>query len=118
MGHEGKGRSGAMSPAWKRSLIAIALLTCVVVAYSVYSHQAGRRFDEDLKKLEPDAKSRLPIKVDEFTTLVDVTYEPRKKIYWYVMEVKDGERAERETLKQRAQDQACGHGDAERLIHD
>jgi hypothetical protein len=49
-----------MSPVWKRSLIAIALLTSVVVAYNVYRNQAGRRFDEDLRKLEPDAKSRLP----------------------------------------------------------
>ena len=105
-----------MSPVWKRSLIAIALLASVVVAYDVYRNQAGRGFAEDLKKLEPDAKSGLPIKVDEFTTLVDVTYEPHKKVYWYVMEVKDGERVERQKLKQRAQDQVCGNADALRMI--
>jgi hypothetical protein len=114
---EKKGRSGAMSPVWKkRSLIAIALITSLVVAYNVYSNQAGRRFDEGLKKLEADAKGRLPIKVNEFTTLVDVTYEPHKKVYWYVMEVKDGERVERQKLKQRAQDQLCGNADALRMI--
>jgi hypothetical protein len=104
-----------MSPVWKRSLITIALLTSLVVVYKVYSDQAGR-FDENLKKLEADAKSRLPIKVDEFTTLVDVRYEPHKKVYWYVMEVKDGERVERQKLKQNAQDQLCGNADALRTI--
>ena len=69
-----------MSPIWKRSLIAIALLASLVVAYKVYSDRAGRRFDAELKKLEADAKSRLPVKVDQFTTLVDVKYEPRKKV--------------------------------------
>jgi len=105
-----------MSPVWKRSLITIALLTSLVVVYKVYSDQAGRRFDENLKKLEADEKSRLPIKVDEFTTLVDVRYEPHKKVYWYVMEVKDGERVERQKLKQNAQDQLCGNADALRTI--
>jgi hypothetical protein len=104
-----------MSPVWKRSLITIVLLTSLVVAYNVYSDQAGRRFDEDLKKLEADAKGRLPMKVDEFTTLVDVTYEPHKKVYWYVMEVKDGERVERQKLKQSAQNQLCGNADALRM---
>jgi hypothetical protein len=106
-----------MSPVWKkRSLITIALITSLVVAYNVYSDRAGRRFDEDLKKLEADAKGKLPIKVNEFTTLVDVTYEPHKKVYWYVMEVKDGERVERQKLKQSAQDQLCGNADALRMI--
>jgi hypothetical protein len=106
-----------MSPVWKkRSLIAIALIASLVVAYDVYRDRAGRRFDEDLKKLDADAKDRLPIKVNEFTTLVDVTYEPHKKIYWYVMEVKDGERVERQKLKQSAQDQLCGNADALRMM--
>jgi hypothetical protein len=105
-----------MSPGWRRSLLSVALVTFVVVAYKVYSEQAGRRFDEGLKKLEADAKSKLPIKVDEFTTLVDVTYKPRKNIYWYVMEVRDGERVDRQQLKQRAQNQACGNADALRAI--
>ena len=48
--------------------------------------------------------------------MVDVTYGPRKKVYWYVMEVKDGERVERQRLKQRAQDQVCGNADALRTI--
>ena len=107
-----------MSPVWKRSLIAIALLTSVVVAYDVYRNHAGRRFDEDLKKLEADAKGRLPIKVDEFTTLVDVTFEPHKHVYWYVMEVKDGERFDRQKLKQSAQNQVCGNTDAVHLIRE
>jgi hypothetical protein len=106
-----------MSPVWKRSLIAIALITSLVVAYNVYSDQAGRHFDEDLKKLEADAKGRLPIKVDEFT-MVDVTYQPHKKVYWYVMEVKDGERVERQKLKQSAQNQICGNADALRMIRE
>jgi hypothetical protein len=106
-----------MSPVWKkRSLIAIALIASLVVAYSVYSGQAGRRFDEDLKKLEADAKGKLPTKVNEFTTLVDVTYEPHKRVYWYVMEVKEGERVDRQKLKQSAQDQLCGNADALRMI--
>src|SRR5262245_50245208 len=105
-----------MSPVWKRSLIAIALLMSLVVAYKVYSDQAGRRFGADLKKLEADAKSRLPVKVDEFTTLVDVTYEPHKRVYWYVMEVKDGQRVERQRLKQSAQDQLCGNAEALRMM--
>jgi len=108
-----------MSPVWKkRSLIAIALIASLVVAYSVYSGQAGRRFAEDLKKLEADAKGKLPTKVNEFTTLVDVTYEPHKRVYWYVMEVKDGERIERQKLKQSAQDQLCGNADALRMIRE
>jgi hypothetical protein len=111
-----KEMSGAMSPVWKRSLITIALLASLVVAYKVYSDRAGRRFDADLKKLEADAKSRLPVKVDEFTMLVDVKYEPHKKVYWYVMEVKDGERVERQKLKQSAQDQLCGNADSLRTI--
>jgi hypothetical protein len=105
-----------MSPLWKRSLIAIALLASVVVAYKVYSDRAGRRFEADLKKLEADAKSRLPVKVDQFTTLVDVKYEPHKKVYWYVMEVKEGDRVERQKLRQSAQDQLCGNADALRTI--
>jgi hypothetical protein len=48
--------------------------------------------------------------------LVDVTFEPRKRVYWYVMEVKDGERVERQKLKQSAQDQVCGNADALRMI--
>jgi hypothetical protein len=107
-----------MSPVWKRSLITITLITSLGVAYNVYSEQTGRRFDADLKKLEADAKGRLPIKVDEFTTLVDVTYEPHKKVYWYVMEVKDGERVERQKLKQSAQNQLCGNADALRMIRE
>jgi hypothetical protein len=98
-----------MSPVRKRSLITIALLASLVVAYNVYSNQAGRRSHADVKKLEADAKGRLPIKVDESTTLVDVTYEPHKKVYWYVMEVKDGERVERQKLRQSAQNQLCGN---------
>src|SRR5262245_50491171 len=105
-----------MSPVWKRSFITIALLASLVVAYKVYSDQAGRRFDADLKKLEADAKRGLPIKVDEFTRLVDVKYEPHKRVYWYVMEVKDGERVERQKLRQSAQDQLCGNADALRTI--
>ena len=108
-----------MSLVWKkRSLITIALITFLVVAYNVYSDHAGRRFDEDLKKLEADAKGRLPTKVNEFTTLVDVTYEPRKKVYWYVMEVKDGERVDRQKLRQSAQDQLCANADALRMINE
>jgi hypothetical protein len=110
------GRSEAMSPVWKRSLIAIALLATLVVAYNVYRNQAGRRSGEDLKKLEADAKSRLPIKVNELTTLVDVRYEPHKKVYWYVMEVKDGEKVERQKLRQSAQDELCGNADALRMM--
>jgi len=105
-----------MSPVWKRSLITIALLASLVVAYKVYSDQAGRRFDADLKKLEADAKSRLPVKVDQFTTLVDVKYEPHKRVYWYVMEVKDGQRVERQRLKESAQDQLCGNAEALRMM--
>ena len=105
-----------MSPVWKRSLITIALLASLVVAYEVYSDRGGRRLDADLKKLEADAKSRLPVKVDQFTTLVDVRYEPHKRVYWYVMEVKDGERVERQKLKQSAQDQICGNADALRMM--
>ena len=105
-----------MSPIWKRSLIAIALLASLVVAYMVYSDRASRRFEADLKKLEADAKSRLPVKVDQFTTLVDVKYEPHKKVYWYVMEVKEGDRVERQKLRQSAQDQLCGNADALRTI--
>ena len=105
-----------MSPGWRRSLMSIALVTLVVVAYEVYTDQTARRFDEDVKKLEADAKSKLPIKVDEFTTLVDVTYEPHKNIYWHVMEVKDGERVDRQKLKQSAQSQLCGNADALRRI--
>jgi hypothetical protein len=113
---EEKGRSGTMSPMSRRSLISIALVTLIVAAYRVYSEQADRRFDEGLKKLEADARSKLPIKVDEFTTLVDLTYEPRKNIYWYVIEVRDGERVDRQKLKQRAQNQVCGDADALRTI--
>ena len=105
-----------MSSVWKRSLITIALLASLVVAYKVYSDQAGRRFDADLKKLEADAKSRLPVKVDQFTTLVDVKYEPHKRVYWYVMEVKDGQRVERQRLKESAQDQLCGNAEALRMM--
>ena len=105
-----------MSPVWKRALVTIALLASLLVAYEVYSDRAGRRFDADLKKLEADAKSRLPVKVDQFTTLVDVKYEPRKKVYWYVMEVKEGDRVERQKLRQSAQDQLCGNADALRTI--
>ena len=105
-----------MSPVWKRALITIALLASLLVAYEVYSDRAGRRFDAELKKLEADAKSRLPVKVDQFTTLVDVKYEPRKKVYWYVMEVKEGDRVERQKLRQSAQDQLCGNTDALRTI--
>jgi hypothetical protein len=105
-----------MSPLWKRSLIAVALLATVVVAYKVYSDQAARRSGEDLKKLEADAKSRLPTKVGEFTTLVDVRYEPHKRVHWYVMEVKDGERVDRQKLRQNAQDQLCGNADALRMM--
>jgi hypothetical protein len=88
-----------MSTRWRSSLITIALLAVLVVGYNVYGDLAGR-FDKDLKKLEADARSRLPIKVDEFTTLVDVTYEPHKHVYWHVIEVKDGERVDRQKLKQ------------------
>jgi hypothetical protein len=49
-------------------------------------------------------------------SLVDVTYEPRKNIYWYVMEVRDGEKVDRQKLKQRAHDQTCGNADAVRAI--
>jgi hypothetical protein len=108
-----------MSPGRRRFLISIALVSCVAVAYKLYSDQAGRRrFDEGLKKLEADAKSKLPIKVDEFTTLVDLTYGPRKNIYWYVMEVKDGERVDRQKLKQSAQNQHCGNTDALHAIRE
>jgi hypothetical protein len=96
--------------------MSIALVTFVIVAYKVYNDQSGRRFDEGLKKLEADAKSKLPMKVDEFTTLVDLTYEPHKNIYWYVMEVKEGERVDRQKLKQSAQNQLCGNLDALRRI--
>lgn len=105
-----------MSPMARRSLISIALVTLIVAAYKVYSEQADRRFDEGLKKLEADARSKLPIKVDEFTTLVDLRYEPRKNIYWYVIEVREGDRVDRQKLKQRAQDQVCGNADALRTI--
>jgi hypothetical protein len=105
-----------VSPGWRRPLMSIALVTFVVVAYMVYSDQSGRRIDEGLKKLEVDAKSKLPIKVDEFTTLVDLTYEPHKNIYWYVMEIKEGERVDRQKLKQSAQNQICGNPDTLRRI--
>jgi hypothetical protein len=105
-----------MSPGWRRPLISIALVTLVIVAYKVYGDQAGRRFDEGLKKLEAAERSKLPIKVDAFTALVDVTYEPHRNIYWYVMEVKDGESVDRQKLKQSAQNQLCGNADALRRI--
>ena len=105
-----------MSPGRRRLLISTALVASVVVAYKVYSDQAGRRLDAGLKKLEADAKSKLPVKVDEFTTLVDLTYGPRKNIYWYVMEVKYGERVDRQKLRQSAQDQVCGDADALRAM--
>ena len=105
-----------MSPGRRRLLISIALVGSVAVAYKVYSDQAGRRLDEGLKKLEADAKSKLPIKVDEFTTLVDLTYGPRKNVYRYVMEVKDGDRVDRQKLRRSAQDQVCGDADASRAI--
>jgi hypothetical protein len=111
-----KERSEAMSPGWRRPLISIALVALVIVAYKVYSDQARRRFDEGLKKFEAAERSKLPIKIDEFTTLVDLTYEPHKNIYWYVMEVKDGERVDRQKLKQSAQNQLCGNADALRRI--
>ena len=74
--------------------------------------------DAGLYVVHPDAKVRLPTKVDEFTTLVDVTYKPHKHVYWYVMEVKDGERVDRQKLKQSAQNQACGNADAVHLIRE
>jgi hypothetical protein len=49
-----------MSHVWKRSLITIALITSLVIAYNVYRDQAGRRLDEDPKKLEADAKGSSP----------------------------------------------------------
>ncbi len=107
-----------MSPMSRRSLISIALVAFIVVAYEVYSERADRRSDEGLKKLEADAKRKLPVKVDAFTTLVDLRYEPRKNIYWYVIEVRDGERVDRQELKQRAQNQVCGDADALRTIRE
>jgi len=106
-----------MSTRWRSSLITIALLAVLVVGYKVYGDLAGR-LDKDLKKLEADARSRLPVKVDEFTTLVDVTYEPHKHVYLHVIEVKDGERVDRQKLKQSAQNQVCGNTDAVHLIRE
>src|SRR6266851_2090804 len=107
-----------MSPTWKRSLIFTALLMSVAVAYTVYSEQAGPRFDAGLKKLEADAKSKLPMKVDEITTWVDVKYEASKSTYWYVMDVKAEETLDTHALEQGVRNQVCANADTLRTIRE
>jgi hypothetical protein len=68
------------------SLALIAVLTFIAVVYRVLSEIAGPRLDAGLNKSEDDAKSKLPMKIDENTTLVDLKYEPTKTTYWYVID--------------------------------
>ena len=87
--------------AGKKGWIYVALFIAVVVGYRVWSEQAGPRFDAGLAKIEADAKSKLPMKVDEHTTLVDVKYEPTKTTYWYAVDQMLDPRETDQVIRQR-----------------
>ncbi len=110
-----------MSPSWKRTLVFGALITTVAVVYRVWSEFAGPRFDEGLAKIEADAKSKLPTKVDEWTTLVDLKYEPKKTVYWYVADVNadvNKEAFNPRELERNITNQICANADVARTMRE
>lgn len=107
-----------MWASWKRDLIVAAVIASFAVGYRIYSESAGPRFEAGLKKLEAEVKSKLPIKVDETTTLIDVRYEPTSTIYWYVVDVDKVDPAALENFKRKIQENACGNAEVRRTIKD
>ena len=110
-----------MSPSWKRTLIIAALVTLVTVAYRVWSEVAGPRFEEelaDLAKIEADAKSKLPIKIDQTTTFVDLKYEPKKTVYWYVIDVPSNQQIDTNELEKNIRSYVCANSESSRSIRE
>jgi hypothetical protein len=95
---------------WLTTLVIVA----AAVGYRVYSETMGPRFDDGLKKIETDLKSKLPIRVNENTTLIDVKYERTNNIYWYLIDnasIFDAQQA-----SQQIQTQVCSNAEMRRTI--
>ena len=63
-------------------IILTAFIIAGAVAYEVYSKWTA----EGLHTTEADMKSNLPLRLDQNTTLVDVTYDKTHNAYWYVID--------------------------------
>jgi hypothetical protein len=75
--------------------ILTAFITAGAVGYGIYS----KRTEDGLRRTEADMKSNLPLRLDQNTTLVDVTYNKTHNTYWYVIDKPDQFDAE-ETARQ------------------
>jgi len=65
------------------------ILTSFVVAGAVGYVVYSKRAEEGLRRTEADLKSNLPLRLDQNTTLVDVTYDRTHNSYWYVIDKPD-----------------------------
>jgi hypothetical protein len=102
-----------MAIALKRSWAFPVLLAIGATLYGIWSANYGPRYEENLKKLENEQKSRLPMKVDADTTWVDVKFEDKKGTYWYVV---DFDALDQRVLQQITRDQACSNPEVLRTI--
>jgi hypothetical protein len=81
--------------------------------YGVWSATYGPRYEENLKKLESEQKSKLPVRVDAETTWVDLKFENKKNTYWYVL---DYDAVDLPKLRQQVQNSACSNPEVLRTI--
>jgi hypothetical protein len=98
---------------WKQSLIWVVVLTTATVVYRIWSEREGPRFNENLARTEADTKAKLPIRIDDHTTLVDIKYEPTKTAYWYIVDQMLDPRTEQDIQKQ-----LCANSNALRTIRE
>jgi hypothetical protein len=105
-------------PRWLNSLLVIAAVTIAAVGYRIYSERAGPRFDDSLRRAEAEMKSKLPMKVDEVTTLVRVKYEPTNTAYWLILDVRAEDKVDPGELEKHIRYSVCANGDTLRTIRD
>jgi len=123
---------------WIGMLFLVAIIAAAVAGYKVHSEladlsflgwlrpqegetnrpqeaEATRTEEPEMLREEADMKRKLPLRVDQVTTLVDIRYEPTGSSYWYVLDGRPDE-FDRFMLKDLTQRSACANAEILRLI--
>jgi len=70
---------------------------------------------ETRRTQEAEMKRRLPLRVDQVTTLVDIRYEPTSSSYWYILDGKPDE-FDQQTLEELTRRSACANAETLRTM--
>jgi hypothetical protein len=100
---------------WKKILLCIFIIGAARELYGTVSNISEA--DASVKKIEADLRDKLPRKVDEATTLVDMRLDRKRSIGWYRIDT-DNYKFDSAEQERTIRAQVCANPSATQAIRD